>query len=121
MSGYHTVSVKLGLLHPEVCAAVLYEHVVFLKAALVKKLCNSLTGSEFPFLMLSIDSFLATSHAGFGPALDKLFDLFLLNTHNLYSIKCFPVCYSPDDLVFSQNRTNITSFFQKIALAAILI
>ena len=83
MSCDYAVSVIMGLVHSEIGAAVLNEHVVLLEAAFVEEHGNPFPRRVFPFLMLGIDSFLTSAHARFGPALYKFFDFFLLDTHNI--------------------------------------
>jgi hypothetical protein len=69
------------LLHSEVRAAVLDEHVIFFETAFVKEQGEPLAGSHLSFLMLGIDPFLASAQAGGFTSGDQFFDVFLLDAH----------------------------------------
>ena len=69
------------LLHAEVCAPVADEHIEFFETAFVKQQRKTLPRGEFSFLVLGIDSLLATAQLGDGPALDQFLDVFLLDAH----------------------------------------
>ena len=69
------------LLHPEVGAAVLYEHVVFLEGTLVQQHRYAFPSREFAFLVLSLDTLFAATESGRSPALNKSGNVFLLYAH----------------------------------------
>jgi hypothetical protein len=70
------------LVHPEVRAAVLDEHIVFLEAAFVEKERDPLAGGEFGLGVLRLDAFLSAAQPGLRPALHQLLDVVSLNTHS---------------------------------------
>jgi hypothetical protein len=73
-TSYDTVAKELLLLHTEVMAAVLLEHVILFKRALVEQHLNALTGCIFSFVVLLLDGFFTTSEASLFALLDKLLD-----------------------------------------------
>ena len=82
-TGHHAVTVDVLLLHAEVGAAVMHEHVEFFEAAFVKEKGDALTGGELAFLVLRVDAFLTAAEFRFGPALDQFLDIFLLYGHRI--------------------------------------
>ena len=60
VAGDHGVPGHLLLLHAEVCAGVLHEHVVLHKTAGVQQNIDSLSGRQLSLLMLGLNPFLAT-------------------------------------------------------------
>jgi hypothetical protein len=83
---------------------VLYEHVEFLKAAFVKKHCNSLTCSELAFLVLCVDPLLTAAHSRSCPALYQFLDFFLLNAHNAIMMMVLGLAIIPTKLTFFFTR-----------------
>ena len=83
-TGNHAVSVGMGLLHPEVGAAVPDKHVVLLEAAGIQQEFQALSRRLFAFCMLGFDALFATAQAGFGAPFYQLLDVFTLNTHICY-------------------------------------
>ena len=75
-AGYHTVAQELLLLHSEVMAAVLLEHVVLLEGTLVEQHLDALAGSVLTFIMLLLNGFLATTETSLLALLDELLNLF---------------------------------------------
>ena len=76
----------MGLVHTEIAAAVLNELVELFETALVEQQFQSFSGCEFAFGVLSVDSCLTSAQLGLGPALNQLFDFFLLDTHIVFAL-----------------------------------
>ena len=64
VSGYDAVSQIMLLVHPEVCATMLYEHVHFFKAAFVKEHGNTFAGCVLTFIVLFFDGFRTSTQTG---------------------------------------------------------
>ena len=73
------------LVHPEIVAAMVDEHIIFLEAPLVQKQRNPLTCSEFPLRMLRIDPRLSAAQTRDRPLLDQFLDFFSLDAHFKFS------------------------------------
>ncbi len=81
----------MNLVHPEIVAAVVHEHIVFFKAAFVKQQCNSFSGGEFALGMLGIYPRLSAAEPGDFPLLDEFFNLFRLDAHvrfKFFDLEC---------------------------------
>ena len=73
---YDTVAEELLLLHAEVVATVLLEHVVLLERTFVEQHVNTLAGRIFATLMLFLNCFLTTTETSLLALLDELLDFF---------------------------------------------
>jgi len=60
---------------------MLHEHIELFERTFVKQHGQAFAGRVFAFLMLGVDSFLAAAEAGFLSALNKFFDVVLLDAH----------------------------------------
>ena len=67
----------LGLLHAEVGAAVLDEHIELLEGVLVHQQLDALAGGELAALVLGVDAGLAAAETGFPATTLELLDDFL--------------------------------------------
>ena len=83
-AGYHAVTVRMALVHPEIGASVLYKHVKFLKAAFVQQQGQAFAGRHFPFGVLGFDAFFTAAHAGFGPAFHQFLNIIRLDAHIVF-------------------------------------
>ena len=72
---YDTVAEELLLLHTEIMAAMLLEHVVLFERTFVEQHLNALTGCVLSAFVLLLNSFLTTTETGLFALLDELFDL----------------------------------------------
>ncbi len=81
VSGHDAVAEVVLLLHAEVHAAVLDEHVELFETALVEEHVDSFACSEFALGVLPVDSLLAASQGRLFAPFDQLTDLFLNITH----------------------------------------
>ena len=73
---YDAIAQELLLLHAEIMATVLLEHVVLFERTLVQQHFNTLTGSILTFVVLFLNGFFTTTETGLFALLDELFDLF---------------------------------------------
>ena len=73
---YDTVARELLLLHTEVMATMLLEHVVFLERTFVEQHLHALAGCIFATFVLLLNSFLSTTETSLFALLDELLDLF---------------------------------------------
>ena len=80
-TGHHAVAVVVLLVHAEVRAAMLDEHIVLLEAAFVEKERNPLAGGQLALGVLGLDAFLPAAEPGLRPPLDQLLDVVCLNAH----------------------------------------
>ena len=89
-AGHHAVAVEVLLVHAEVRAAVLHEHIVLLEAALeaafVEKERNPLAGGQLALGMLGLDAFLPAAETGVRAPLNQLLDVLSLNAHSRLSL-----------------------------------
>jgi len=82
MSGDNPIGKVKLVFESEIVAAVGNKHVKLFEAAFVKDHFDPLTGSIFPFLMLSLDSLFSSSKPGLLSKFNQLPD-FILITHAL--------------------------------------
>ena len=75
-TGNHTVAQELLLLHAEVMATVLLEHVVLFEGTLVQQHLDALAGSIFALVVLLLYGFLTTTETSLFALLDELLDFF---------------------------------------------
>ena len=75
-TGHHTVARELFLLHAEVVATVLLEHIILLERTFVEQHVNTLTGGILTAVVLLLDSFLTTTETSLFTLLDELLNLF---------------------------------------------
>ena len=69
------------LIHTEVGATVLDEHVHFFERTLIKQHGYTLAGCVLTLLVLLLNCFLAAAHTSFGTEFDKFSDFLLLFVH----------------------------------------
>ena len=84
-AGHDAVTVVVLLVHAEMGAAVLYEHIIFFETAFVQKQGDAFPRCELAFLMLGFHAFLSAAQPGFGPPVDQFLDVLLLNVHGIVS------------------------------------
>ena len=80
-AGHHAVSVGMALVHAEVRAAVMDEHVVFFETAFVEKEGQTLARRKFSLFMLRSDALFAAAETGFCPTLNEFGDILSLYAH----------------------------------------
>ena len=73
---YDTVAKELLLLHAEVMATVLLEHVVLFERTFVEQHVDTLAGSVFATFMLFLNCFFTTTETSLLTLLDQLLDFF---------------------------------------------
>ena len=70
----NTVTQELLLLHTEVMAAVLLEHIILFERTFIEQHVNALASGVFAFVVLLLYGFLATTETSLFALLDELFD-----------------------------------------------
>ena len=75
-TSHDTVAKELLLLHAEVVATVLLEHIVLFERTLVQQHVDTLTCSILATVMLFLDCFLTTTKTSLLALLDQLLDFF---------------------------------------------
>ena len=75
-TGYHTVAQELLLLHAEVVATMLFEHVVLFERTFIKQHLNTFACSIFTFVVLLLYGFFTTTETSLFALLDKFLNLF---------------------------------------------
>ena len=85
-AGHDAVAVRMALVHAEVRAAVLDEHVVFFETAFVEKEGQTLARREFTLFVLRFYALFAAAETGFGPALNEFGDVLSLYAHKQKSV-----------------------------------
>ena len=84
-TGNNAVAQIMFLFHPEIMAAMSYEHIDFLKTTFIEEHRDALASGIFSFLMLFGDRFLAASQTSLFAQGNQLFYFFKLVTH-IFSI-----------------------------------
>ena len=73
---YYTIAKELFLLHAEIVATVLLEHVVFLERTFIEEHLYALAGCVFTTLVLFLNRFFTTTETSLFALLDELLDFF---------------------------------------------